>query len=42
VEINYKIRDKELLAILDAFENWCHLVEEVQHKITMYSDHKNL
>jgi hypothetical protein len=42
MEINYEIHDKELLTILDAFENWCHLVEEAQHKIIMYLDHKNL
>jgi hypothetical protein len=42
VEINYKILDRELLAILDSFEKWCHLLEKAQHKITMYLDHKNL
>jgi len=42
VEINYKIHDKELLAIVDAFEEWCHLLERAQHEITMYSYHKNL
>ncbi len=42
MEINNKIHDKELLAIVDAFEKWCHLFEGVQHEITMYSDHKNL
>jgi len=25
--INYEIHDKELLAIVDAFEEWCHLLE---------------
>jgi hypothetical protein len=30
------------LAIVDAFEEWCHLLERVQHEITMYSYHKNL
>jgi hypothetical protein len=39
---NYKIHDKELLTIVDAFEEWCHLLEGVQHEITMYLDHKNL
>jgi hypothetical protein len=42
VAINYEIPDRELLAILDSFEKWCHLLEEAQHKITMYLDHKNL
>jgi hypothetical protein len=42
MEINYKIRDKELLAIVDAFEEWNHLFERVQHEIIMYPYHKNL
>jgi hypothetical protein len=41
-KINYKIHDKKLLAIVDVFEEWHHLLEGVQHEITMYSDHKNL
>ncbi len=40
-EINYEIHDKGFLAIMDAFEEWCHLFEGVQHEITMYSDHMN-
>jgi hypothetical protein len=27
---------------MDAFEEWRHLLEGVQHEIIMYSDHKNL
>jgi hypothetical protein len=42
VEINYKIHDKKILAIMDAFEEWHHLFEGVQHEIIMYPDHKNL
>ncbi len=42
VEINYEICDKELLTIIDAFEEWCHLLEGVQHEIIVYLDHKNL
>jgi hypothetical protein len=41
-EINYKIHDKELLAIVDAFGKWRHLLEGAQHEILVYSDHKNL
>jgi hypothetical protein len=41
-KINYKIHDKELLAIVDAFEEWCHFFEGVQHEIVVYLDHKNL
>jgi hypothetical protein len=41
IEINYEIHDKELLAIMDAFEEWCHLLEGAQHEIILYSNHKN-
>jgi hypothetical protein len=41
-KINYEIHDKEVLAIVDAFEKWRHLLEGAQHEIVMYSDHKNL
>jgi hypothetical protein len=34
-KVNYKIYDKKLPAIMDAFEEWCHLLERVQHEITM-------
>jgi hypothetical protein len=42
VEINYEIHDKELLAIIDAFEKWRHLLKRVQHIIIVYMDDKNL
>jgi hypothetical protein len=42
IKINYEIHDKEFIAIVDAFEEWCHLLERVQHEIIMYSNHKNL
>jgi hypothetical protein len=42
IEINYEIHDKELLAIIDTFEEWHHLLKEVQHTTTVYTDHKNL
>jgi len=38
----YEIHYKKLLTIVDAFEQWRHLLEGVQHEITMYPDHKNL
>jgi hypothetical protein len=41
-EINYDIHDKELLAIMDAFEKWCHLFKGVQCEIIVYSNHRNL
>ncbi len=40
IEINYETHDKELLTIMDAFEEWCHLLEGVQHEIIVYSNHK--
>jgi hypothetical protein len=42
VEINYEIHDKEFLGIMDAFEEWRHLFEGVQHETIAYLDHKNL
>ena len=42
VEINYEIHDKELLAIVDSFEKWRHLLEGASHHVTIYTDHKNL
>jgi len=41
-KINYNIHDKKLLAIVNAFEEWHHLFESVQHEIIVYSNHKNL
>jgi hypothetical protein len=41
-KINYKIYDKKIIAIVDAFEEWRHLLEGVQHEIIMYSDRMNL
>jgi len=41
-EINYKIHDKEFLAIVDAFEEWRHLFEKVQYESVVYYDHKNV
>jgi hypothetical protein len=42
VEISYEIHDKELLAIMDAFEEWHHLLEGVRYEIIVYFNHKNL
>jgi hypothetical protein len=42
VEINYEIHDKELLAIVDSFQEWRHFLERVVHPIIVYTDHKNL
>ena len=42
VEINYEIHDKELLAIVDSFREWHHLLEGALHQVIVYTDHKNL
>ena len=41
-EINYDIYDKELLAIVDSFQEWRHFLEGAQHPVTIYTDYKNL
>jgi len=41
-EVNYSITEKELLAIKTAFTEWRHLLQGAIHKITVYSDHRNL
>ncbi len=41
-ELNYTITDKELLAIKDAFATWRHLLLGAKHKVTVYTDHRNL
>jgi hypothetical protein len=42
VEINSEIHDKELLAIIDSFQEWRHFLKRAIHLITVYTDHKNL
>jgi len=39
---NYEIHDKEMLAIIRGLEAWRHLLEEVQFKFEIWTDHKNL
>ena len=39
---NYEIHDKEMLAIIRGLEAWRHLLEEVQSKFEIWTDHKNL
>jgi len=41
-ERNYKIHDKEMLAIIRGLEAWRHLLEGVQYKFEIWTDHKNL
>ena len=41
-EKNYKIHDKEMLAIIRGLEAWRHLLEGVQYKFEIWTDYKNL
>jgi hypothetical protein len=41
-ELNYDVHDKELLAVVTAFQQWRHYLEGSPHRITVFSDHKNL
>jgi hypothetical protein len=41
-EINYEIHDKELLAIVDSFQEWRCLLEGASHPVIVYTNHKNL
>ena len=42
VERNYEIHDKEMLAIIQALEEWHHFLEGLQHKFEIWTDYKNL
>ena len=41
-ERNYEIHNKEMLAIIRGLEAWRHLLEGVQTKFEIWTDHKNL
>ena len=41
-ERNYKIYNKEMLAIIRGLENWRHLLEGTCFKFEIWTDHKNL
>ena len=42
IERNYKIHDKEMLAIIRGLENWRHLLECTCFKFEVWTDYKNL
>ena len=42
VEWNYKIHDKEMLAIIRAMEEWRHFLEGSKLRFEVWTDHKNL
>ena len=39
---NYKIYDKEILAVIRGLENWRHLLEGAKYKFKVQTDYKNL
>jgi len=41
-EENYDIGNRELLAVVAAFEEWRHWLEGAEHTTLVWSDHKNL
>lgn len=41
-ELNYQIHDKELMAIIKAFEEWRVYLSGTKEQVTVYTDHKNL
>jgi len=42
MEWNYKIHNKEMLAIIRALEEWRHFLEGATHPVEIWTDHKNL
>ena len=42
VECNYEIYDKELMAIINCFEEWRAELKSSPHSIRVLSDYKNL
>jgi len=42
LERNYEIHDKEILAIIRGLKAWRYLLEGVQFKFEIWTDHKNL
>ena len=41
-EQNYKIHNKEMLAVIRCLEAWRHYLEEVKLGFEIWTDHKNL
>jgi len=39
---NYKIHNREILAIIRCLDKWKYLLEETQNKFKIWSDYKNL
>lgn len=41
-ERNYEIHDREMLAIIEALQEWRHFLEGALNPFTILSDHANL
>src|SRR5450755_3322308 len=41
-EMNYDIHDKELLAVITAFQEWKVYLEGAKHQVKIFTDHQNL
>ena len=41
-ERNYEIHNREMLVIIRCLEEWRHLLEGIQDRFEIWSDHKNL
>jgi len=42
IERNYKIYNKEMLAVIKRLENWRHLLRDTKFKFKVWMDYKNL
>jgi len=42
IEQNYKIHNKEMLAIIRVLKEWRHFLEGATHPVEIWTDHKNL
>ena len=42
MEKNYRIHNKEILAVIKGLENWRHLLEDTRFKFKVWTDHRNL
>ena len=42
MERNYKIHDKEILAVIRGLKNWRHLLKSAKYKFKVQTNHKNL
>ncbi len=40
-EIQYKMYDQELLAIVKVFKTWCHDLDGYKYKFLIFTDHNN-